>query len=166
MPTHHSFNLTPIPPLRLHLLAPQRHIRNAISHYRRKRFLPIQQIYPFALLRRQTPLRRLKQFPPRWATARKPHSRPALGALDVKGNINITLDLIHRATNPGYLAPEVDVVAEDAPRAGVGAEGVHGRGHNWRGRLFVVEEGEGGDGDDDGEDGEGAGPVVFDLGEF
>ena len=98
--------------------------------------------------------------------AREAHRRPAPRALDGEVDVDAAVHLVHLAADPGDLVLEVDVVAEDGARAGVGAQCVQRRRDNRRRRLLVVEHGEGADGDDGEEDGQAAAPAEADLRDF
>jgi hypothetical protein len=50
------------------------------------------------------------------------------------------VELVHLAVDPGDLTVEVDLVAEEFARAGVGAEGVEGGCYDGGGGLLIVED--------------------------
>ena len=86
----------------------------------------------------------------------KPHQRLTARPLDPELHVNLAVQLIHRAPDPGHLVRKVDLVAEDVARGLVRAQGVQRRRHHGRVEFLVVEDAEGG-GDEDGDE-EGEGP--------
>lgn len=95
--------------------------------------------------------------------AGEPHRRPPVSPLDREIDVDLALHLVHLAAYPGDLVLEVDVVAEDSAGAGIRPQCVQRGRYDGRGRLLVVEDGDGADGYDGEEDGEGAAPAETDL---
>lgn len=103
-----------------------------LAQQRLERITTLQQIHHFTILRRQTPLTRLKHALTRRSPARKPHHSRPLRSLDREVNVDDAVQLIHLAANPGDLMLEVDFVSEDLARPRRRAQRIHGAGDDGR----------------------------------
>lgn len=137
-----------------------------LTQQRLERIATLQQIHHLAILRRQTPLARLKHALTRRSPARKPHHSRPLRSLDREVNVDNTVQLVHLAANPGNLVLEVDFVSEDLARPRRRAQRIHGAGDDGRRGLLVVEDGHGAGCHAEQEKGEGLAPAESNIGDF
>lgn len=137
-----------------------------LAQQRLERITALQQIHHFAILRRQTPLTRLKHALTRRSPARETHHSRPLRSLDREVNVDDALQLVHLAANPGDLMLEVDFVTEDLARPRRRAQRIHGAGDDGRRGLLVVEDGDGAGCHAEQEEGEGLAPAESNIGDF
>lgn len=94
------------------------------------------------------------------SNALKPHLALALGSLHPVCNINSSMQLVHCATDPGDLAREVDLIAQDLARLRRHPQSIEGTADDARRRFLVVENTEHGGANDDREDRQGPLPAA------